>query len=436
MTLDELKTSTRKILRPVFLTKSDLDILGLVSNEADNKIHPRFYNSRKHWTSVRPNYGKEPILGLVCVICIPEEDSMKKYEVEDFLITALSGLATYVNATLELESVMQALQSSHFQDGEWDGWVQPILDGTAAISTLLRPTAGFFPIAYLSRFGVFFTTGFLTGLPKRATFDGIFRLAHPFDTSIWIVMLTSILAVFITVAIMLFYESQALFHEKRRWAWESSEFKSTTNSINSYLSTVLAILQPILEQSVADKNIIKSRFGSIRCVVGCYQKMLEEEMACLGPTGVMAYFSPKFLTDIYRRPLSVVSKQTMFPNLVNSGVSKLYPNLIHPFNFVLGGLSNGGFGSYYQVMDTLKKEANGARFARERMSIQKAYAGTPDQFDSSRLVVGLATQLLQYGIWIALGCFALELFWQFMVYIKSLFTAGNEPRDLPATLLN
>ncbi|CAG7829761.1 unnamed protein product, partial [Allacma fusca] len=212
---------------------------------------------------------------------------------------------------------------------------------------------------------------------------------------------------------------------------------------SDYIIGALAyeMVQPSLELfNTSWSRIIQWRVRQFDYMEGeCYQKMLEEEMVCLGPTGVMTYFSPKFLTDIYRRPLSVVSKQTMFPNLVNSGVSKLYPNLIYPFNFVLGGLSNGGFGPYYQVMDTLKKEANGARFARERMTIQKAYAGKPDQFDSSRLVVGLATQLLQYGIWIALGCFALELFWQFMVYIKSLFTAVNEPRSsriLPATLLN
>ncbi|CAG7726223.1 unnamed protein product, partial [Allacma fusca] len=351
--LVEFAKSARKILRPVYLIASDPSLQGYVQEGASNSKLRKFYDSNDNSLGEkgfsifedRPvNMEGEPLVGLVCGICVPEETPDGEPMTKDHIITTIYKLAKILNATLELQAVLAELSGDHFQDGVWDEWVNPLLDGSGTISTLLRPSPGFSSVTYFSSFKVFFHIGFLTALPKKATFKNLIRLAQPFTISVWLYTLTSFFAVFIAFVCVLHFESNISRQKRERWAWE---------------------------------DYSSQNWGK------CFQMILHQEMVCMGPTTFFEFFGPLFLMDVHRKSLSLTSKQTMFPSLVYTGISRLQPNLVGTINFVFESLTSGGFDYRSAVMMRIDKEIEGQKFARSHMTKLKLYAGKSDDFNSN-----------------------------------------------------
>ncbi|CAG7815813.1 unnamed protein product, partial [Allacma fusca] len=143
----------------------------------------------------------------------------------------------------------------------------------------------------------------------------------------------------------------------------------------------------------------------------CYQKILEDEhMACMGLEVAFDYIGLKYLVDVNRRKLSVETRQPIFPQLINVGISKQYPQLVDPFNFIASGIDNAGLFSYY--WESRKHEENirkGQEYARRNFKTKPYYAGKTDRDTSNKQVSGLSLQLLICGLVSGAIIFAEEL---------------------------
>ncbi|CAG7827358.1 unnamed protein product, partial [Allacma fusca] len=161
------------------------------------------------------NFNKNPVISLVCAIC----DQTPKYYEEfgswaDVASGKLFELAAYLNGTMELQAVFNLPEDKNLcEDGGWDDFMIPLLDGTAHISTILQLT----PLHLRNIYGTNFLSQekviFVTGLPRKTKFNSLIRLANPFKMIAWISTLISILAIFGLLEMVIHVKSQLLQQE-------------------------------------------------------------------------------------------------------------------------------------------------------------------------------------------------------------------------------
>ena len=151
----ELGRATRKILHAfILVTVSDcprvykLDAYGtdLVSLSmhcsAAGMTSPSSEILKMH--SKAPNLKRSRIrVGLSCPDC---EEKRKEFERTgkwaDLAVGTLYELAAVLNATLDLHDPFSTPKDKPDEDGQWDTWTQPLVDGSGIISAFLRLPPG------------------------------------------------------------------------------------------------------------------------------------------------------------------------------------------------------------------------------------------------------------------------------------------------------
>ena len=122
----------------------------------------------------------------------------------------------FVNATpeFELEPVFSLPSDGLNEEGDWDYWAQPLLDGSAAISTLMRHSILVSKVVHFSRPVAHDSCCFITGKPRKVENPELFsKLIAPLGFEVWILGLISLIG-FLLVFLATFQECQ--FHVKHR----------------------------------------------------------------------------------------------------------------------------------------------------------------------------------------------------------------------------
>ena len=112
----------------------------------------------------------------------------------DFAAATIYELFLAVNATPELEPVFSLPSDGLNEEGDWDDWAQPLVDGSAAISTLMRHSIVVSKVVHFSRPIAHDSCCFITGKPRKAENPELFsKLIAPLGFEVWIGALISLI---------------------------------------------------------------------------------------------------------------------------------------------------------------------------------------------------------------------------------------------------
>ena len=156
-------------------------------------------------------------------------------------------LSVAVNTTIEYQPIGALPVFEPDADGEWDDWVAPLLNGSAAI-------AGFQPFSVI-RLQTFFYSPpvyydyaiFVTAKPKRVREIEVFaRLLSPLGFTVWIGSLVSVALLFITLEIVIHFVRMLGRHQIS--CEEIPEKTTNSHSLPNHYLSLDEILRPILGQ--------------------------------------------------------------------------------------------------------------------------------------------------------------------------------------------
>ena len=187
------------------------------------------------------DFQGESVVTAACLVCKFDEESYRLTGVprSSFGMTWFDVQDKF-NATKELEEVFgipnNGIQMNDDGELEYDGFHLPLVEGTAAISTLLIPTPVIFQTVYFSRPYIYDAMCFIVGLPKIHNLESIAVLQEPLEDQVWFGFVISFFSIVVFVQIMM-----ACRQDKR-----------------GLLQAVAAVFRPILDQSVSFGHRINS----------------------------------------------------------------------------------------------------------------------------------------------------------------------------------
>ncbi|CAG7817602.1 unnamed protein product, partial [Allacma fusca] len=240
--------------------------------------HFTTHNDLASLKDTKVNFQEDPIVALVCPVCIPKEGPDGKMEAADPVVRSLQHFVLVINATLVLEAVFAGIKASNFEDGEWDDWVKPLLKDTAVFSSLLNYKGGQNNIVYITTANYFAKIGFVTALPKKIMINSLGSLTGPFNTTIWFFILLSCVGLMLTLQVISHWKNKLSAIRVRRWAWDVVVKRDCIKNVRSSfmrLLTFVSILQPLIDQAASGRIIeTTTRFDMNRCLVGMWLLLL------------------------------------------------------------------------------------------------------------------------------------------------------------------
>ena len=187
------------------------------------------------------DFHGETVFTAVCLVCKFDEESYRLTGVPrtSFGMTWFDVQDKF-NITKEVEEVFgvpnKGFQMNDNEELEYDGFHLPLVEGTAAISTLLIPTPVVFHTVYFSRPYIYDAMCFIIGLPKIHSLESIAVLQEPLNDQVWFGFMISFVSIVVFVQIMM-----ACRGDKR-----------------GLLQAVAAVFRPVLDQSVSFSHRINS----------------------------------------------------------------------------------------------------------------------------------------------------------------------------------
>ena len=206
-----------------------------------------------------PNFHEAPLVANMCAICGKEGlETFKKTGVwVDHLVGTMYELTLQVNASLEIEPIFGQSRTGLTAEGEWDGYVQPTFDGSAAFVMLLEPSVENRKVIYVTKPIFDDNVCFMTHRPKRLRLNRLSRLTQPLKSTVWLAIAESLICLFIaievTVAVQrhLKFEHFAMAAKKSRSQLPKIQRALLWNIIPEHFSTwtVTALIKSALDQN-------------------------------------------------------------------------------------------------------------------------------------------------------------------------------------------
>jgi hypothetical protein len=177
----------------------------------------------------------------------PNVQYFKTYgEWDNFAVATVYYTAEYMNASLIFQPVYSAPVRGIMTSGRYDDYIQPLIDGTAQISTFNEPSSFAPGVVFFSKAMVYDQASFLTAPPKLQMVSFLQALFLPFSLETWLVLLIIIIEIF---ALLLVAE----------WTFSSSEmvdpFHKLRNTRGNVLELFLTASKSVLEQPSLEEDI-------------------------------------------------------------------------------------------------------------------------------------------------------------------------------------
>ena len=216
---------------------NNLVILGSFSHEES------LVRSNLHFVT-KMDFQGETMVGTVCPICDKPLEYFK--ETGDWynkLAATMYQLAVYANATLEFATVFGAPKTGVTLEGDWDGFLVPLIEGTAVMTQLMEQTVENRRVVFSSRITLFDNVAFITDKAKRLRYTSLSWLAKPLRFKVWAGIGLAFWGVFIALEIMIQGSRRApevrkmntRRLERRNWAVHWTAYRSFSNgSVLSY----------------------------------------------------------------------------------------------------------------------------------------------------------------------------------------------------------
>ncbi|CAG7732306.1 unnamed protein product, partial [Allacma fusca] len=227
-----------------------------------------------------PNLEKELVSVAMCVPCSKALDHFEETGIwMDKGAGVLYELTQITNATLEL---FPAYNIENADDYEENDFIRPLVDGSAAVSSILVFTQRLDRIAYRTITSEVQRVCFITALPRKTKFNSLIRLAHAFEFVVWIWTLLSIVAVFLILETLKRHvklRTDRIVGNPSRILWVASAFGTTLKQDKTRLihyKTLFVLLRPILDQGGDLAAVFKQnkRITRTRLIIGMWLLLL------------------------------------------------------------------------------------------------------------------------------------------------------------------
>ncbi|CAG7826741.1 unnamed protein product [Allacma fusca] len=223
----------------------------------------------------------------VCPVCGDGVEIFQKTGMWKSLLTAaLYDISLQMNATLELLPVFGAVNLAKNDDGEWDDYITPLLDGSVIFAAMVRPARDTYEVIQITRPTLFDSVTFVYALPEPIIFNPLIRLVLPFQLSVWSAVISSVIATFLILKAILycrkkrFYESKILKLRivnslKMQIALDAKHQIDPVFRVES-IAILGVVVKPILDiASIESKLLAKCLSGNLsRCMISLWLLLL------------------------------------------------------------------------------------------------------------------------------------------------------------------
>ncbi|CAG7833198.1 unnamed protein product [Allacma fusca] len=375
---------------------------------------------------------------LICPMCTSAyDDFVKEGYWWSHNIGSVYETLTRLNASIVLEGIFGVPRLQIGKEGEeidFDEYTIPLIDGSAAISTLVVPNLPAQKVMYFSIPYIHDSAIFLTSPPQNVKFTSIFILKEPFEEFVWLMTVGSITLIASCLVAIVYLQTKHLSflaftavvrpfldqgvnvtkHFNRMWNLSKMKFIYGTWLLSvivlgcCYKSTLIsAIVSPryvlpprtfqelftsqynvgavlfdgVIEYDIKQMNNSRipdflRRVTEYEYTSGdCYRKIFEGNTVCLTYSFLMETFGVENMIDIYGRRMYWQSKDSLCHGLLVNGVSRFYPFLLEPLNRILSWSENSGLFSLYRNVARAKREKKGRQNAKSWIADQKFYSG-------------------------------------------------------------
>ena len=156
--------------------------------------------------SKAPNLKRSPIQ--VCLRCPDCDEKLKEFERTgkwaDLALGTVYELAGVLNGTLDFHEPFSTPKDGPDEDGQWDAWTQPLIDGSGTISAFIRLPPGKAKVLLYTRAVAYDSIGFITRKPQQVGgYQKLPKLLSPFGFDVWLALIASILGLFVTIEILI-----------------------------------------------------------------------------------------------------------------------------------------------------------------------------------------------------------------------------------------
>ncbi|CAG7720874.1 unnamed protein product [Allacma fusca] len=427
--------------------------------------------TQKIFSSKLKDLQGQPFGVIVCPMCDSAVEQFQQSGLwDDILVAPVFEMVQKFNITLELEPVVGIPFPDLKEDGELDELTQPLLDGSIAMSTLIKPSPLKFRLILLTIPVIYDSVIFITGPPRRVKSGAVSVLYEPLDGTVWLAFVVTWFSTFVVLSLIIYFrrrqvipmtvskvllypileqvssDAQRLQSQGRDFLIDSlivlwllslivlgCGYKSKLISaivipnfikppgtfdelVNSNFSINAVFYAGNVETELASSNNSMSRNIMSRVVEfdyvepECYQLIFEGNNVCLGYNAVMNGLGIDKLVDIHRRKMWSVSKDSHFSMFMQLGISKFYPMFLKPLNFIMQVHDDMGFKVFYWDLSQRKRLKEGQQNALKAVETKKYYQGLEetDAKEESRQFAELIAKIFTFGILLSLLTAALE----------------------------
>ena len=154
---------------------------------------------------LRPNFQGIPMIVNVCAKCGDGLEMFQRTNVWFFFFEAIVyELSLSINTTLQFEKLAAPQRDGPDEDGDWDAWKSPLLDGSAAIAGFQHYSIPALKVLHYTRPVVSTYALFITAKPKRVYgSDKLSSLLSPLSLKVWIGSCLSVVALYVAIELTL-----------------------------------------------------------------------------------------------------------------------------------------------------------------------------------------------------------------------------------------
>ena len=209
------------------------------------------------------------VVGMVCPVCEPAYPFFKETGIwKDYMIASMHETALKTNASLELDTVFDMPGYGIKEDGSWDDFVLPLVEGDAVFTAVIRPSSFVNKVIFLAHVLFFDDITFIHALPTLQEFSSLKVLIQPFQLLVWIGFFSSVLLCFVALLIFGWHQRQKI--QGLSFSARHKEI-SRISQVAAY-QALFALLLPCVDQNGLANTDVKTSLKDTysRCAVGIW----------------------------------------------------------------------------------------------------------------------------------------------------------------------
>ena len=285
-TVLEFAKTTRAIQNAFFVFAQPIGDYAIFGRNAHaDTLTPIYRHKHLHYHKNAPlflahklNFEGSVMVVTLCPVCdkpfVTFDETQYNKNWNNHLAGTTYELAVWANATLELATVFGAPKAGLTLEGDWDDFVLPLIEGTAAITQMIEQTVENRKAVFSSSITLFDSVAFITNQPKVLRVTSLARLAKPLRMKVWIGIGVSFLCVFFVLEMVIrVRRTVGCTGESRKYFGKAAQFLSPAPR-HQFHWTAFALATAALDQAAVGGEFANSaRWHSSRLLIGLWYLM-------------------------------------------------------------------------------------------------------------------------------------------------------------------